>query len=81
MRGCESNERAENELLDQALTALQGEEGAVLSAVSPALRKYASQKREYARKMGKLLNTMVTSDKLEVLSLKEEVKLMAECCR
>ena len=59
MRGCELNERAENEFL----------------------RKYASQKREYARKLGKLLNTMVTSDKLEVLSLKEEVKLMAECCR
>ena len=81
MRGCELNERAENEFLDQALTALQGEEGAILRAVATALRKYASQKREYARKLGKLLNTMVTSDKLEVLSLKEEVKLMAECCR
>lgn len=81
MRGCELNERAENEFLDQALTALQGEEGAMLRAVATALRKYASQKRENARKLGKLLNTMVTSDKLEVLSLKEEVKLMAECCR
>ena len=81
MRGCELNERAENEFLDQALTALQGEEGAILRAVATALRKYALQKREYARKLGKLLQTTVTSDKLEVLSLKEEIKLMAECCR
>ncbi len=81
MKGCELNERAENEFLDQALTALQGDDGIVVKAASTALRKYASQKREQARKLGKLLGTLLHSDHLEVLALKEEIKLMAESCR
>lgn len=81
MKGGELNERAENEFLDQALTALQGDERMVVKAASTALCKYASQKREKARKLSKLLGTLLHSDHLEVLALKEEIKLMAESCR
>ncbi|MBQ8521733.1 MAG: DNA alkylation repair protein, partial [Bacteroides sp.] len=80
MKGNELNERAENELLDQAFVALQGEESVVARAASTALRKYASQKREQARKLGRLLASQVLSERSEVLALKEEVKLLAESC-
>lgn len=81
MRGNEMNERAENEFLDQAMTALQGETGMVCRAASTALRRYAFQSRENIRKMQKLLQPLAESSKQEVLALHEEIKLEAESLR
>lgn len=81
MKNADLNERAENELIDQALAALFDEDGFVSRAASTALRKYASIKREYARKLNRILHSLPETDKLEVLALKEEVKLMTESCR
>ena len=78
MKGNEMNERAENELLDQALTALQGETGMVCRGASTALRRYACLGKEQARKLLKLLQPMSVSGKAEVLALIEDVKLEAE---
>ena len=78
MKGQELNERAEDEFLDQALTALQGESAMVRRAASTALRRYASQQRENARKLQKMLRPLADSDRLEVIILLEEIKLDAE---
>lgn len=78
MKGNEMNERAENEFLDQALTALQGETGMVCRAASTALKKYASQSSGNAKKLLKMLQPLVASDKQEVVALVEDVKLEAE---
>lgn len=78
MRGNEMNERAENEFLDQAMTALQGEMGMVCRSASTALKKYASQSGGNAKKLLKLLQPLVASEKQEVLALVEDVKLEAE---
>lgn len=78
MKGNPLNERAENEFLDQALTALQGEEGAVCRAVSTALRKYAEQSEVNVRKLRKLLVPIAAKGKPEAVSLMEEVNLLAD---
>ena len=78
MKGQELNERAEDEFLDQALTALQGESAMVRRAASTALRRYASLQRENARKLQKMLRPLADSDRLEVIILLEEIKLDAE---
>lgn len=81
MKGGELNERAENEFLDQALTALQGESGLVCRSASTALGKYACQKGENARKLLKILHPLAGSDRREVAALIEEVKFEAESLR
>jgi len=81
MKGGELNERAENEFLDQALTALQGESRMVCRASATALRKYACLGAWNARKLSKLLVPLASSDKMEVLALMEEVKNEAETLR
>ena len=81
MAGGELNERAENELLDQALTDLQGEPGMVCRASATALRKYASQSAVNARKLSEMLSRPASSGKPEVLALMEEVKNEAETSR
>ena len=78
MKGQELNERAEDEFLDQALVAIQGESAMVRRAASTALRKYASQQSENARKLQKMLRPLADSDRLEVVILLEEIKLDAE---
>ena len=78
MRGNEMNERAENEFLDQAMAALQGETGMVCRAASTALKKYASQSEANAKNLLKMLQPLTGSGKQEVLSLVEDVKLEAE---
>ena len=78
MRGSEMNERAENEFLDQAMTALQGETGMICRSASTALKKYASQSAGNAKKLLKLLQPLAASEKQEVLALIEDVKLEAE---
>jgi 3-methyladenine DNA glycosylase AlkD len=81
MNGGILNERAENEFLDQALTALQMNEGFVSKAAATALRKYASSNVGCARKLGRMLNSISGKDNWELDALKEEVKLMSESCR
>ena len=78
MRGNEMNERAENEFLDQAMAALQGETGMVCRAASTALKKYALQSEANAKNLLKMLQPLTGSGKQEVLSLVEDVKLEAE---
>lgn len=78
MKDNEMNERAENEFIDQAMTALQGETGIVCRAASTALRRYAFQEPAHARKLLKMLQPMTVSGKPEVLALVEEIKLEAE---
>ena len=78
MRGSEMNERAENEFLDQAMTALQGETGMICRSASTTLKKYASQSAGNAKKLLKLLQPLAASEKQEVLALIEDVKLEAE---
>jgi hypothetical protein len=78
MKGGELNEPAENEFLDQALTSLQGESGMVCRASSTALRRYACQSVENARRLLKILLPLASSDRMEVVSLIEEVKLEAD---
>ena len=78
MRGNEMNERTENEFLDQAMTALQGETGMICRSASTALKKYASQSSGNAKKLLKLIQPLAASEKQEVLTLVEDVKLEAE---
>ena len=78
MQGGELNERAENEFLDQALVALQGEPGMVCKGASVALRRYACQQGENARKLLKILRPLSDSGRAEVLALMEDVKFEAD---
>lgn len=78
MRGMEMNERAEDEFIDQALTALQGTSGKVSRAAYTALLKYVSQHQEHAKKLAKMLQSYRETDKMEMLALIEEVKIQIE---
>ena len=78
MQGNEMNERAENELIDQALAALQSEGALVCRGASTALRRYASQCPENAKKLLKILRPLADSGKLSLISLVEDIKLEAE---
>ena len=78
MQGKEMNERAENEFLDQSLSALHDESAKVRRASATALGKYARQRRDHARKLHKLLASLPVSDAVEVAALVEEVKFEAE---
>ncbi len=81
MRGNELNERAENEFLDQAITALQEEPQKVAKAAATALRKYACQQIANARKLEKMLRPLGTTGKLEVVALIEDVNFEIESLR
>ena len=81
MKGNELNERAENEFLDQALSALHSESGVVVRSAVTALRKYAYQCPEQAKKLGKMLRPLVDSDKMEIVALVEEIKIEVESLR
>ena len=78
MQGNEMNERAENELIDQALAALQSEGALVCRGASTALRRYASQRKENSKKLLKLLGTQTDSDNASLIALIEDIKLEAE---
>ena len=81
MQGNEMNERAENELIDQALAALQSEGAMVCRGASTALRRYASQCPENAKKLLKILRPLEDSGKSSLISLVEDIKLEAESLR
>ena len=78
MKGCELNERAENEFVDQAMAAIYDESGLVCKAASTALVKYAGQKRISARTLLQMAQYIDARERLELLALKEEIKLAAE---
>ena len=78
MQGNEMNERAENELIDQALAALLSEGALVCRGASTALRRYASQCPENAKKLLKILRPLADSDKSSLIALVEDIKLEAE---
>ena len=81
MNGNELNERAENEFLDQAFSALYSESGIVVRASATALRKYAYQRPEQAKKLDKMLKSLADSDKMEIVALVEEIKFEVESLR
>ena len=78
MKGNELNERAENEFLDQALTALHDPSGMVCRAAATTLNKYAWHQPAQAKKLGKMLQSLEGTDRMEVAALAEEVKLAIE---
>ena len=81
MKGNEMNERAENELIDQALAALQSEGGLVCRGASTALRRYASQRAENTKKLLKILAPLAASGNSSLVALVEDIKLEAESLR
>ena len=81
MKGNEMNERAENELIDQALAALQSEGGLVCRGASTALRIYASQRAENTKKLLKILAPLAGSGNSSLVALVEDIKLEAESLR
>lgn len=58
MKGCEPNERGINELVDQALTALQGDDLHVKHAAHNCLQRLAQLGPEYELLVEKALNTV-----------------------
>ena len=81
MQGNELNERAEDEFLDQAMTALQNEPAMVRRAASKALGRYACQQPAHARKLEKMLRPLNGSNCMEVAALVEDVKFEIESLR
>ena len=78
MKGMEMNDRAADEFLDQALTALQDQSPKIRRASYTALQKYAYQQPSQAKKLAKMLQTFHETDKMDILALKEDVKLQIE---
>lgn len=78
MNGNRLNERAEAEFLDQAMAALQSEDLLPQKAAATALKKFAVQSRENARKMNRIVAPLAKSGKAGVASLVGEIKLEAE---
>lgn len=81
MVGNELNERAENEFLDQSLTDLHSKSRMVVRAVATALRKYAYQGPEQAKKLEKIIRPLAGSDKMEIVALVEEMRIEVETLR
>lgn len=78
MKGQKLNERAEAEFLDQAFTALEGDNVSVQKAAALALCKFALQSKDNARKMGKPLQALLKSEKENVRLLAGEIRLEIE---
>lgn len=78
MKGEQLNERAEAEFLDQALATLQSEPLLPQKAAATALRKFAAQSRENAKKLNRQLAPLAKSSKPGVSAWVSEIKLEAE---
>lgn len=74
MKELKLNERAEAEFLDQAFTALEGDDGNIQRAASVALRKFGLQSRDTKRLLSRQLVILGKSDKPSVRALTEEIK-------
>ncbi|MEG1547098.1 MAG: DNA alkylation repair protein, partial [Bacteroides sp.] len=78
MRGLQLNERAESEFFDQSLTAMQCESFSVRKAAMLALKKYGLQGHSQASNVNKLLLSIHSSSKEDLLSMCEEIKFEIE---
>ncbi len=78
MRGNPLNERSEAEFLDQAIATLQGDNLLPQKAAATALKKFAAQGSESARKTVRLITPLLQSGKENVALLANEIKLEAE---
>ncbi len=78
MRGNPLNERSEAEFLDQAIVTLQGDNLLPQKAAATALKKFAAQGSENARKTVRLITPLLQSGKENVALLANEIKLEAE---
>lgn len=78
MRGDRLDGRAEDEFLDQALTALQDEAPLPRRAAAAALKKFALQGDENARKAIRLLAPLLRAADPRTASLAEEIKSETE---
>ena len=74
MKGMQLNDRAEAEFLDQAFTALEGDEMMIQKNAALALRKFAIQSKDNSRKISRVLGTMAKTAKPEVMIYIDEIK-------
>lgn len=74
MQGMVLNERSEEEFLDQALTAVEGDTSFVQRAAATALQKYGQQSRQNMRKLSKPLIMLSKSARAEAHALAAEIK-------
>lgn len=74
MKGMVLNERSEEEFLDQAFTAVEGDTSQIQRAAVTALQKFGQQSRENTRKLNKLLNVLSKSSRPEMHTLAAEIK-------
>lgn len=81
MNGYLLNECAEAEFIDQAVATLQSDACLPQKAAATALRKFAAQSRENAKKLNRLLAPLAQSDKPRVAAWVAEIKLEAEYWR
>lgn len=77
-KGLKLNERAEDEFLDQALTALQSEKRQSRKAAALSLKKYGLQSKENARKIKKALQPLMHAYDEHVKSLCVEIRFELE---
>lgn len=81
MKGNPLNERAEAEFLDQSLATLQTDRLLTQRAAATALKKFAAQSKDNARKVNRMLAPLASSDKPGVAAWVEEIKLETEYWR
>lgn len=77
-KGLQLNERAEVEFLDQVQTMIQSEPLFPRKAAILALKKYALQSKDNAKKVNKLIAGFKCSDKKESNSFYEDIRLEIE---
>lgn len=78
MKGMTLNERSEAEFIDQAFAALETDMPMIQRVACAALRKFATQKRENAKKITKQLKALCEVDKGLATSLAEEIRAEIE---
>jgi hypothetical protein len=78
MRGNQLHERAENELVDQALVAIEGDNLRVANAAATALCKLAAQNKEAALRIRPRIAPLLASKRQEVALNAEKIKNVIE---
>ena len=74
MNGEKLSEKDEDEFLDQAFSAVEGTELLLRQAAVNALRKYIGQSRENRKKLGRMLNSYLSSSKVELKNIASDLK-------
>lgn len=78
MKGMVLNERAEAELLDQAIVSLQEDDMLIKRAASTVIKKFAHQNKDNAKKVNKFIAPLLKSAKDETALAAEDIKLDIE---